>query len=533
MRKLLFLSLILFTACSSEKTKESSTIEAEEGPTSEDQSPREPVSFVRPAIDLPNSALADLNRVKKKHKNIPYFTQTQDGNLFLTSNKKIAPSDLQDVKKLKGILFGLSNGKGDTLLLNQYQKIGNPGVFADGFVEICKNGQYSFYDYINDNLFNEYFDVLYPSNILGHLAIGKRNNTFYKIYSDGSIKEIKDPSFFPSYKSITKQLQFDVQSDEFGLWISTELFFTEYKDESSAGLYVTPSFIHVLGIIQPFVSDVTLKGSFFGTEKLKTTKVAHRPRNKDTRSMVVAFMEQGLDGRGWMNEQEHVITTDSKNNVKHKRKLNNTSDYNTQNLCKDCLPHGFRFINDSLLEVRYWVFADNEFAKKGMDSLFVAMTQFSYFDINRDGKITPLHEGSLFPMASLISLDKNMLKGCFYKNANHYSSILSYPVLEDFQDYETDDNDAWALEFNHLTASDIRFMINEIYARHGYIFTDKWLNNYYRSRKWYKPVSRNADKKITPLERQNIYFLETIEKQLRQNERDQLKPTRRILVWAG
>jgi hypothetical protein len=35
------------------------------------------------------------------------------------------------------------------------------------------------------------------------------------------------------------------------------------------------------------------------------------------------------------------------------------------------------------------------------------------------------------------------------------------------------------------------------------------------------------------LEKQNIYFLQTIEKQLKQNEREQLQAKRRVLVWAG
>jgi hypothetical protein len=76
-------------------------------------------------------------------------------------------------------------------------------------------------------------------------------------------------------------------------------------------------------------------------------------------------------------------------------------------------------------------------------------------------------------------------------------------------------------------------MINEIYARHGYIFGDKQLNNYFRSLKWYKPRNRKVDQLLTPLEKQNIYFLQTIEKQLKQNEREQLQAKRRVLVWAG
>jgi hypothetical protein len=110
---------------------------------------------------------------------------------------------------------------------------------------------------------------------------------------------------------------------------------------------------------------------------------------------------------------------------------------------------------------------------------------------------------------------------------------MSYPPVENFADFDTDSPSDWLIELNQLSAKDIRFVINEIYARNGYIFGDKQLNNYFRSLKWYKPRIRKVDQLLTPLEKQNIYFLQTIEKQLKQNEREQLQAKRRVLVWAG
>jgi hypothetical protein len=210
-----------------------------------------------------------------------------------------------------------------------------------------------------------------------------------------------------------------------------------------------------------------------------------------------------------------------------------------QNKCQDCGRNGFKFINDSIIEVESWLFPSGEFSedrnngKPGFDSLFVAMSHYTYYSIEADGKIKELHAGSLFPMASVVPITKDYLKGCFLKNNKQFPDIMSYPPIENFADYEEDSPSAWLIELNQLSAKDIRFMINEIYARHGYIFGDKQLNNYFRSLKWYKPGNRKVDQLLTPLEKQNIYFLQTIEKQLKQNEREHLHAKRRVLVWAG
>lgn len=66
-----------------------------------------------------------------------------------------------------------------------------------------------------------------------------------------------------------------------------------------------------------------------------------------------------------------------------------------------------------------------------------------------------------------------------------------------------------------LTVYDIQYlstwghavMLNEIYARHGMIFTDEALNKHFKRQKWYKPVSKNIFQSLTPVEKENITFL--------------------------
>lgn len=64
------------------------------------------------------------------------------------------------------------------------------------------------------------------------------------------------------------------------------------------------------------------------------------------------------------------------------------------------------------------------------------------------------------------------------------------------------------------SANDVRLLRNSIYARHGYIFRDDSLNEYFSKFKWYKGVSRETPKDFNRYENANIIFLNAKEKQL-------------------
>jgi hypothetical protein len=63
-----------------------------------------------------------------------------------------------------------------------------------------------------------------------------------------------------------------------------------------------------------------------------------------------------------------------------------------------------------------------------------------------------------------------------------------------------------------LFVEDARKLRNEIYARHGRVFKDKWLNKYFGSFDWYKPNSAYSDSSLSMLERQNVAAILAYEK---------------------
>jgi hypothetical protein len=59
---------------------------------------------------------------------------------------------------------------------------------------------------------------------------------------------------------------------------------------------------------------------------------------------------------------------------------------------------------------------------------------------------------------------------------------------------------------------DARKLRQEIYARHGKVFKDRWLQKYFASFDWYKPNPRYTDAVLTQVERQNVAAIAAYEK---------------------
>ncbi|MFL6335398.1 MAG: YARHG domain-containing protein [Pyrinomonadaceae bacterium] len=59
---------------------------------------------------------------------------------------------------------------------------------------------------------------------------------------------------------------------------------------------------------------------------------------------------------------------------------------------------------------------------------------------------------------------------------------------------------------------DARKLRNEIYARHGKVFKDRWLQSYFKSFDWYKANPQYTDATLTAVERQNAAAIAAYEK---------------------
>lgn len=58
-----------------------------------------------------------------------------------------------------------------------------------------------------------------------------------------------------------------------------------------------------------------------------------------------------------------------------------------------------------------------------------------------------------------------------------------------------------------LSDFDKKIMKNEILARHGFIFSDKELKEYFSKQDWYKPKSKNVESMLSEIEKRNLEFI--------------------------
>jgi len=52
---------------------------------------------------------------------------------------------------------------------------------------------------------------------------------------------------------------------------------------------------------------------------------------------------------------------------------------------------------------------------------------------------------------------------------------------------------------------------NEIFARHGHIFSNKMLQNYFETKRWYKPKQKISFDMLNSVERYNVLFIKFYE----------------------
>lgn len=63
-------------------------------------------------------------------------------------------------------------------------------------------------------------------------------------------------------------------------------------------------------------------------------------------------------------------------------------------------------------------------------------------------------------------------------------------------------------DVEHVTPWGAKIMMNEIYARHGFIFKDAAMRKHFKKEKWYKGTEKSMKKiKLTDTEIQNIAFI--------------------------
>lgn len=84
--------------------------------------------------------------------------------------------------------------------------------------------------------------------------------------------------------------------------------------------------------------------------------------------------------------------------------------------------------------------------------------------------------------------------------------------MSDVNGYILATSDSVALtdtDLQDLTAKELTYARNEIYARHGYVFDSTELNEYFATKSWYTADSAFDGNNLSALEQQNAEFIRT------------------------
>ncbi|WFD11510.1 YARHG domain-containing protein [Tepidibacter hydrothermalis] len=68
------------------------------------------------------------------------------------------------------------------------------------------------------------------------------------------------------------------------------------------------------------------------------------------------------------------------------------------------------------------------------------------------------------------------------------------------------------IELNKLDSKELAILRNSIYAKHGYIFSTEEVSEYFSQFSWYKPLSKDVEKKLNNIDKENIKNIIAIEK---------------------
>lgn len=203
------------------------------------------------------------------------------------------------------------------------------------------------------------------------------------------------------------------------------------------------------------------------------------------------------------------------------------------------------FSADDPVEARFWfswhshfkshdtTVIENEYAGKyggfnyldAEEAVYIIGTGRSWYGAIGYGRIVFDHSDLATTNFTFSSFDKSRIKmtdmidstvlefNNLIPNKDESVGISVYNIWEDRQDFGTNlQKESLELQFKvQIEAKGSpQFLINEIYARHGYIFKNDSIQNFYRQRGWYKSDSSFAESKLNNYERETIAILKEI-----------------------
>jgi len=508
MRNLAFLLLILcFVACDdTPKEPEQETIPTQnpveqlrdEGQTisspEEKQAPKVTGNALQDSIEVLRSQFADIR----------YGVQVGEKVLLYVSSFKGRNARL-----------GIVDTSGTKLLPIEYEQIGNPDLIAKGWIEVKKDGKYGLFSYETNELIPAEYDIIFPVQSAGQIAIGQQVTRFYALKTGMEREEISQTSDQPRYTTTLPQLSFtvDVANDQLFLLQQRAQMVWEDHDvvEDGRGVYFTPSYLAKLGNWPEKIEQIAVHRREEGLHEAEGRLEKTQSLGDQISAFVTSFYESGVAGREYRSKRLQVSTFDQYNQFIDSVRL-----FETHHMGRLCFSHTYQFLSDTLIEVR-----DDTYGPKGF--AYVEMPVFRYYQIDESGSIYTLDGPRLWDFTRHVMLTPDYFEGCYVSR------------LEEGEGAKYGNEEARYLITQHLSVEDLDIMRNEIFAEYGYRFKSQKWQAYFSQFSWYKARFDNVDHLLTDIEKHNVQVILQRKAEMQDDEEAFTQPeaTRGEIYAAG
>lgn len=114
------------------------------------------------------------------------------------------------------------------------------------------------------------------------------------------------------------------------------------------------------------------------------------------------------------------------------------------------------------------------------------------------------------PVTELVQTDETATEEIYIPEEE---DEVIYTLKEDEYLFPSDTEYVTTADLNGKTQEEVRLMLNEIYARHGRIFSNQKYVEYFEAQSWYEPDEYFSESEFNTIEKENIAFIVNYEKQ--------------------
>ena len=457
--------------------------------------PKETKEYTLQYVDAATvNAIAKLDSVYTR---TPYYFQSNGKTYFyICEGNWVTPEPNSFPDDIRGM--GIVNEQGLFILEPKYDKIYNPDATSKGYIEIELNNKKGLLNYETAQVTPCEFDVLFPPGKQEAIAIGKKDNKYYRISQKGTKQEILSASDIPSFSK--EAWSFDALAGSHTMLHDSYNPYATNDANTGNGVVFTPSYLLPLGFL-PEVHTYLLTNEDvdFGIDKSKGEVQQAKAITDKIMSLIFSFYESGIDGRGYQLTSYHLATVDEQDRIVDTTMFLQTGETYNDYYCTSKLS-GYTFLNDSLLEVYQYQPTNGSYQR------YDNMLTYSYYAIDKAGKIRPLKSNRFFAFTRYIPLTEDYFTGCFAKH-----------IWDSPEDYKEVPGEGGLLLLDHLDVEDLDIMRNEIFAEYGYVFkTEKW-HNYFSAKPWYLPMYDSVDSLLTETDKATIALILKIKEKVLQD----------------